>query len=308
MRLYFLLLVTLGCPVSLINPIIGVAAESGPTKPADVSADEKAIREAGEAYRAAFAKGDIEAVAAFWAANADLVDQTGHAYKVQALLEQARKQAEAGGTIPPPQRKSTTLSIRFVTPDVALEDGTFERGSAEGSHDGHYTAVWVKRNGKWLLDGERESPVNAPTVEDPLPSLAWMVGEWTAAGDDQSAEISCTWGPGKTYLLRQISLKPKNGQPFSATQWIGWDPIQEQLRSFLFDSRGGFNEGLWTNEGDAWVVRNKGTSRDGTRTTGTMLYSRIDDDTWTIESLEDEVDGQPGPEINLRVTRKKAAR
>ena len=256
---------------------------------------------------AAFAKGDLEAVAAFWAATADLVDQTGHAFKVQALLEQARKQAEAGGQIPPPQRKSTTLSIRFVTPDVAWKMAR-SNGAARTDREGHYTAVWVKRNGKWLLDGERESPVNAPTVEDPLPSLAWMVGEWSATGDDQSADISCTWGPNKTYLLRQITLKPKNGQPVSATQWIGWDPIQEQLRSFLFDSRGGFTEAFWTNEDDAWVVRNKGTSRDGTRSSGTMLYSQIDDNTWTIESLEDEVDGQPGPEINLRVTRKKAAR
>ncbi|HVU89867.1 MAG TPA: nuclear transport factor 2 family protein [Pirellulales bacterium] len=308
MRFYLVQLVALCCSINLIGPAAGLAEESAATRQADASADEKAIREAGDAYRAAFAKGDLEAVAAFWAANADLVDQTGHAFKVQALIEQARKRAEAGGQIPPPQRKSTTLSIRFITPDVALEDGTFERGGEDGSRQGRYTAVWVKRNGKWLLDGERESPVNAPAVEDPLPSLAWMVGEWTATGDDQSAEMSCTWGPGKTYLLRQITLKPKNGDPITATQWIGWDPIQEQLRSFLFDSRGGFNDGVWTNEGDAWVVRNKGTTRDGTRSSGVMLYSRIDDNTWTIESLEDEVDGQPGPEINLRVTRKKAGR
>ena len=51
------------------------------------SADEQAIRDAGEAYRAAFAKGDVEAVAAFWTKNADLVDQSGHAFKVQAVLE-----------------------------------------------------------------------------------------------------------------------------------------------------------------------------------------------------------------------------
>ncbi len=297
----------LGGAITVVRPTIGRAEEAAAA--IDPSADEKAIREAGAAYRAAFAKGDVEAVAAFWTKNADLVDQAGHAFKVQAVLERARKTAEEGGNIPPPIRKSETHSIRFVTPDVALEDGTFEREiAADGSHQGRYTAVWVKRDGKWLLDGERESPVRAEAVADPLPDLAWMVGEWTASGTPDSADMSCTWGPGKTYLLRQITLKPKTGTPVTATQWIGWDPVHEQLRSFLFDSRGGFNEGIWTNEEDAWVVHTKGITREGGRSTATMLYSRVDENNWTIESLEDEIDGQPGPEINLRVTRKKAAR
>jgi uncharacterized protein (TIGR02246 family) len=286
------------------------AEDAAAGKSAPMSADEQAIRAAGEAYRAAFAKGDVEAVAAFWTKNADLVDQSGHAYKVQAVLERARQLLSDGGNIPQPQRKSETLSIRFITPDVALEDGAFERSGAgpDESHEGRYTAVWVKRDGKWLLDGERESPVRAEVVDDPLPQLAWMVGEWTATGAEESADITCSWGPNKTYLLRQITLKPKSGPAISATQWIGWDPVQEKVRSFLFDSRGGFNEGKWTNEEDAWVVHTRGIMRDGHRSEATMLYSRIDENNWTIESLEDDIDGQPAPEINLRVTRKQVSR
>jgi hypothetical protein len=48
--------------------------------------------------------------------------------------------------------------------------------------------------------------------------------------------------------------------------------------------------------------------RDGHRSEATMLYSRIDENNWTIESLEDDIDGQPAPEINLRVTRKQVSR
>ncbi len=118
--------------------------------------------------------------------NADLVDQAGHALKVQALLERARKRADEEGNIPPPIRKSETHSIRFITPDVALEDGTFEREvAADGSHQGRYTAVWVKRDGKWLLDGERESPVRADAVADPLP--IWP--GWSAIGPPPAPPI-----------------------------------------------------------------------------------------------------------------------
>ena len=52
-------------------------------------------------------------------------------------------------------------------------------------------------------------------------------------------------------------------------------------------------------------MHTKGITREGGRSTATMLYSRVDENNWTIESLEDEIDGQPGPEINLRVTRRK---
>ena len=75
----------LGGAITVVRPTIGRAEEAAAA--IDPSADEKAIREAGAAYRAAFAKGDVEAVAAFWTKNADLVDQAGHAFKVQAVLE-----------------------------------------------------------------------------------------------------------------------------------------------------------------------------------------------------------------------------
>lgn len=287
------------------------AVEDGADKGAPAaSADEQAIRKAGAAYRDALAKGDIDAIVGAWTKDADVVDQDGRAFKVHAGLERAKKAAEQGVTISRPPRKTETLSIRFITPDVALEDGVFERDASDedDSHEGRYTAVWVKRDGRWLLDGERESPVRAEASAAPLEALGWMVGDWTAAGADMTAELTCTWGPNKTYLLRQIKFQPKDGPELSATQWVGWDPLHNHVRSFLFDSAGGYTEGNWTHDGDAWVVKSKGVRREGQRATATTLYSRVDDNTWMIETLDNEIGGQPGPEINLRVTRKGASK
>ena len=307
MHLYSPLTGLLASAVVLAQPAIAPTAEQNKSnRSAAELSDEQAIRRAGAAYREAFARGDIDVVASFWTPDADFVDQFGGAYQVHAGLVRAKRLSQEGGQIPQPSRKTETLSIRFVTPDVAIEDGAFERTGAEvdESPQGRYTAVWVKREGKWLIDGVRELPVRARGASDPLAGLEWMIGDWEAEGAEARANVSCTWGPNKGYVLRQIDLEPKGAESVSATQWIGWDPIRQRIRSFLFDSRGGYSEGLWTNEGDAWVVHTKGVLREGKQSSATNFYSRIDDNTFMVESIDEEVDGQPGPDMRLRATRK----
>ncbi len=77
-------------------------------------------------------------------------------------------------------------ACRFVLsrPMSRFEDGVFQRAGvgADESSTGRYTAVWVKRDGKWLLDGERETPVRSEVSDEPLESLSWMVGQWARDG------------------------------------------------------------------------------------------------------------------------------
>ena len=39
------------------------------------------------------------------------------------------------------------------------------------------------------------------------------------------------------------------------TQRIGWDPVAGQFRSWDFDSQGGYSEGLWSRDGDRWIIK-----------------------------------------------------
>ena len=96
MRLYFLLLVGLGCSINLISPIVGLAEESATTRQADVSDDEKAIREAGAAYRRRVRQGRLRSRRRLLGRHADLVDQAGHAFKVQARVGTRRKRRKKG--------------------------------------------------------------------------------------------------------------------------------------------------------------------------------------------------------------------
>ena len=270
------------------------------------STGEEAIRRATVAYAEAIENGDVDAVAKFWTPEGDYVDNLGHAFKIQAALTAARNRSQQDGRIARPALKFATLAVRLVSPDVAIEDGIIERAAAVGEEQtkGRYCAVWVKSDGKWLIDGVRESAFSAVTSSNHFDGLEWIVGDWVAEGPQATAEASYSWGPKKSYLLRQLKLTPKGAEPVVATQWIGWDPDHERLRSFEFNSNGGFRDGVWSRDGDAWVVSSTGVGPDGGRVTATSVYSRIDDNAATWELVEEETEGNPGSDMQLRATRK----
>jgi len=277
-------------------------AEAERTATSD-SREVVAIEATAEAYRAAVERGDLEAVAKFWTPNADYVDQEGHTFAIRERLAEAREKEKDGQAISRRTLAAESHSIRIVTPGVAIEDGDFDRST--GPARGHYTAVWLKRDGRWLLDGVRESVSSVASPADRLQGLGWMVGEWRATGDNVAADVSCVWGPDKNYLLRRIMLRPADGDAVSAIQWIGWDPVLKQVRSFVFDSRGGFGTGKWKKDGDAWIVSGQGVLADGRQTSGTNIYSNVDSDTAIWELVEDEVGGEPGADVRLDVKRKQ---
>jgi uncharacterized protein (TIGR02246 family) len=118
-------------------------------------ADEKAIRERNEAFVAAFNKGDIQAMAATYAPDADFLSAEGKRVKGRAELEKyfAKGFAENKGL----KLKHSDSLIRFLKPDVAVDVGTWEiTGRPEGkATKGFYTAVWMKHDGKWLVVYDR---------------------------------------------------------------------------------------------------------------------------------------------------------
>ena len=141
-------------------------------------------------------------------------------------------------------------------------------------------------------------------MTEPLKGLEWMIGDWTSVSPQRTAEVSARWAAGKTSILVDLKLQTKGDEPVTATQLIGWDPAQQKVRSFMFDSRGIFVEGTWTDEGDAWAVDATGTFPSGKRVLITKLYSRIDDNTSIWESIDENAEGLPGGEVRMKLIRK----
>jgi uncharacterized protein (TIGR02246 family) len=125
--------------------------------------DGKALQEQNEAFVAAFNRGDIKAVAEAYAPDADFLSAQGQRIKGRDALEKyfTKGFAESKGL----KLQHTDSSIRFLKPDVAIADGTWEiTGRPEGNPArGHYTAILMKRDGKWLIVYDRPMvPVQPP--------------------------------------------------------------------------------------------------------------------------------------------------
>jgi hypothetical protein len=59
----------------------------------------------------------------------------------------------------------------------------------------------------------------------------------------------------------------------------------------VFDSEGGFSEGLWTREKNRWTVKLSGVTRSGQVGSSTNVYKRLGPDKFSFESHDRVVGG-----------------
>ena len=205
----------------------------------------------------------------------------------------------------------TVDSIRFVTPDVAIEEGTAEVDSAGAapSRSG-YAAVHVKRNGLWQIDSIRETELAAKekATDNRLTELAWLVGEWVDQSDAAKVETTVNWTKNQSFLSYAFKVSASGIPDLEGTQVVGWDPVRKTIRSWMFDSDGGFGEGVWTREDGRWTVALHQVLADGRTASSTNIYEPIDDNSFKWQSVDREVDGERLPDVApVTVVRKPAS-
>ena len=101
-----------------------------------------------------------------------------------------------------------------------------------------------------------------------------MVGEWVEERPDASVRLSCRWAEGGNFLLREVTVKREGKPVMSISQRIGWDPLARQVRSWEFDSAGGFGEGRWSRDGDRWTIKHTGVQAEGTASSATNIMTK----------------------------------
>lgn len=283
-------------------------AEPAPQQPA-ASAGEQAIRKAFAAYLEAMNKGDLDAVLAFWAADADYIAESGQMTRGRDAIAALFKKSL-------PELKGTKVSgkitaLKFLRPEVALEDGTLEYVAADGTRTSNrYSVVWVKSGDKWLISSARDLAADfndVPSAAYPmLQPLEWLVGEWLDDAKDVEVEVSCRWGPNKSFLVIDYAVKREDGEPTQVNLRIGWDPLNGVIRSWMFDSFGGFGEGVWRRDGKRWYAETSGVLPDGSTGEATNVYEFVDDKTFVWRSVDRVVDGQPVADSEIKFVRKAA--
>jgi uncharacterized protein (TIGR02246 family) len=288
-----------GLAVGLVG---GQAQQPGATRTgAPAAADQTAaIRKTLADYCDAFNKGDIQGIANYWAPDAEYTSENGTETKGRPAITALFRQflGEHKGA----KMNLNVKSVRFVRSDVALGEGISEVTTSDGTDKGRFTAAWVKADDKWMLTSARDLPSEGDTAS-PLQGLNWIIGDWQSEGNRTPVSVSCHHVLGKSYLQADFSIKREDGE-LTVMYVFGFDPVTEQVKSWTFDSLGGYGEALWTREGNQWTGRAAGVLPDGGAGSTTYIVKYVDDQNFVLQMRDRQVAGQPLADSETKYVRK----
>jgi uncharacterized protein (TIGR02246 family) len=281
----------------LLFGIVGSSQLCG-QQPADQSSDEAAIRKAAASYVEAFNRQDAQALADLWSPDAVNINRSTGRQAVgrAAIAEQFTAQFKEQ---PGAKLEVNVASIQFLSPNVAVEHGTAKLllPNAE-PEEIEYSAVDVKRDGRWLLDRVTDkSKEVALSHYEQLKALEWMVGQWTADSDYAEVELDCIWTKNQNFLTRAFKIAIDDNS-MSGMQIIGWDPAAKAIRSWTFDSNGTFAEATWEQRGGRWFIRNRGTLPDGRAATMVNVMKPLNENSFTWQTIERTAGSELLPNID----------
>ncbi len=285
----------LGLVVVLIALLGRLQADEPAPQP---SADETAIRDSVKTYIDAFNKHDAKALADMWSPDAVYLNRiTGEEVVGREAI--AKQFTAMFKDSPDVKLTAETESVQFISPNVAEERGN----SAiivpkEKPEDIPYSAVYVKRDGQWLLDRVTDEAKEAKDSHyEQLKKLEWMVGHWVDKDENVDIETDCNWTKNRTFLTRSFTVSVDGEVDLSGMQIIGWDAAAKAIRSWTFDSDGGYAEATWTFKKDRWYVNNKGVLADGRKASMTNVIKPIDANSFTWQTIDRTAGGELLPNV-----------
>jgi uncharacterized protein (TIGR02246 family) len=289
--------------LALVVSLIGASA----TRAEGPSAEQQAtIAKKAQAFIDAFQKGDAKALAAFWTPDGDYADVDGHVVKGRKAIAEdfARQFAENKGLT----LRIEVASVRFPTPDTAIEDGVTTVVAPDGGvpDRARYTNFLVKKDGEWLLESVRESTFVPPSNYQHLRPLEWVIGEWVEdTKESHVGRVMFQWTPDQNFIIGTRAVGVKDILLDNGSQRIGWDPSAKIIRSWDFEADGGFGHGEWKPDGDKWAITMSSVLRSGSLMTATTVVTRVDPDTITWQLKNQQLDGKALPDTPI-VTMKRA--
>jgi len=285
----------LALTLTILSPLL--FAQAPAAGPATTEAGKLAqARE--DAYTAAFNRADLKALGDLYEEDVQFTTDDGALISGrQAVIDGLAKYfAKSKGA----KLEIAVEAARLLTPDVLAENGFSTVVSAQGNRDvTRYAMTYVKKGDHWLIAQIDESaPPPADAAAQALGELAWMVGSWKDESPTLTVETKVAWTKSNHFLRRSFSVTRAGSNTIEGTEIIGYDPVAGHLRSWVFDSEGGFGESTWRQEGNKWLTNVKATAPDGGQSTSQHVITRIDDNKYTWESVNRTHNGEVLPNLD----------
>jgi len=298
--------------VSVIAAILTAAAVGGQTTvsstaPAQPSqTDDQPIRLLADAFVKAYNAGDAKAVAALFVTNGEIVNQARESVQGQKAIEHVF--GECFQSHPKSKIAVSIESIRLLNPTTAVEDGisTVTAPSGQVVEQNRYMVVYAKQDGAWRMATARDLPGEQASPAEELKDLQWLTGNWV--DETPGATVVTSYRPADDghSILSDFHVQIGGKPAMTGTQRIGWDPHAGKLHSWVHDSEGGFAEGVWTRNGDQWVVKMNGVTHDGHVASSTNILTHVGKDRMTWQSRDRVVGDEIMPNVEPIVVVRKA--
>ncbi len=276
------------------------AAASAPS-----STDTEAIRQVSRNLVDAFNRKDADALTALFLPEAELIDDAGNTHRGREAIKEIFTSFVE--TFPDAKMDLNIESVRLAAGELGIENGTrtVTTGGNGQTATNRYTMVDVKRDGKWQIAVVREVAADPePTPHDRLEPLAWLVGDWVDEDAEAAISISCQWDDSENFLLADFTAKVGGETKMQSKQRLGWDPLAESVRSWVFDSDGGYGEGRWTEVDGKWIVKSTAVLPDGTTGSATIYFEPIDSDRFLMKGFDRILGDSVHPDFEATIVRR----
>lgn len=255
------------------------------------------IRSSLSQYVETFNRADADALAQFWIEDSTYTDPNGVQIHGRAPIRDSFQQIFTQN--PGIKLQVADTRIETSSEDWARESGrdilTFADGTVEESS---YTAILKKVENKWLI----QEVIDLESYEPPhhykhLKDLEWMIGCWKDEGDGMVVETTYEWSSRMNSIYGSFTISSDGELEKDGRIVIGWDPMEQAIRSWTFDSEGGTAEGVWYEKDGKWFSKALHLLPDGKTGSSTRVFERVDENTVRWRAINREVDGELLPSL-----------
>jgi len=293
----------------LILSVGFMAAQDKAAKDPKREADKLALDKLTKDMIQAFDKRDAAALAAQYTAEAEFIRNDGEPIRGQADVQKAW--AEYFKTLKGKSKLEVQADgLRFPSADTAVAEVTLRLKNEEGEviASSWRNTLLVREGGQWKVAIVREW--DRDVAEDvALKELEWLIGTWQASTKEREVTTTYEWDEHKVFIRGKYAVKEGGKVIESGTQFIGKDNAEGVIRSWVFQSDGGFGGGVWTRDGKKWTVDVHGVMPDGKELDANSIYIHLDANNYTWQAVNQTLDGAPIADTQpIKVTKQKAAK
>jgi uncharacterized protein (TIGR02246 family) len=268
---------------------------------------EEAILRESNATVEAFHAADAAAMSELFSDSGELVDEAGDVHVGRSAIAELFR--GFFGRHPESTLEMVVTSVRPVGETLVVEEGQRRIQTAAGeSAEVRYVAVRSKQGDRWPIASYREFPDDPlPTPGEMLQSASWLVGDWVDESPEGRTAITFRWSDDGNFLLGDYVMSAAGAGESRSSQRIGWDPVAGQVRSWTFDSDGGFTEGRWYETDEGWIVKSDATMPDGTTGWATLRITVKDAGRLIVRCTDRIVGGVEEPDFEMTISRRPPA-